>query len=52
MDFIESEYLEEQVDSINQLTRLHTILSKMQDGVGEYMLDRQLLEGHAQPKDL
>ncbi len=52
MDFLESEYLEEQIDSINQLTRIITILSQMQNGVGEYLLDRQLLEGHITPKDL
>jgi len=52
MDFIESEYLEEQMSSINQLTRLLTILTQMQNGVGEYLLDRQLLEGHVEPKDL
>jgi len=52
MDFLESEYLEEQMTSINQLTRLHTMLSQMQNGVGEYLLDRQILEGHIEPKDL
>ncbi|CAG2103389.1 unnamed protein product [Medioppia subpectinata] len=52
MDFLESEYLEEQMTSINQLTRLHTILSQMPDGVGEYLLDRQILEGKVEPKDL
>jgi len=49
MDFLESGYLEEQVNSIKELTRLHTVLSQMQDGVGEYLLDRQLLRGE---KDL
>ena len=52
MDFIEGEYLEEQMSSINQLTRILTILTQMQNGVGEYLLDRQLLEGHVEPKDL
>jgi len=52
MDFLKSEYFEEQIDSINQLTRIITILSQMQDGIGEYLLDRQLLEGNITPKDL
>jgi len=52
MDFLESEYLDEQIESINQLTRLHTILTQMQNGVGEYLLDRQLLSGEIEAKDL
>jgi len=52
MDFLESEYLEEQMSSINQLTRLHTMLSQMQGGVGEYLLDRQLLDGKVDSKDI
>ncbi|XP_054168739.1 ferritin heavy chain B-like [Oppia nitens] len=52
MDFIESEYLEEQMTSINQLTRIHTILSQMQNGVGEYLLDRQLLKGDVKLDEL
>jgi len=52
MDFLESEYLEEQMTSIDQLTRLVTILTQMQNGVGEYLLDRQLLDGKITPEYL
>jgi len=50
MDFLESEYLEEQISSVNQLKRLITMLSQMDGGVGEYLLDRQLLEGKITPE--
>ncbi|CAN7990151.1 unnamed protein product, partial [Ixodes hexagonus] len=43
MDFIEHEFLEEQVDSIDKLQRMITVLSNMDSGMGEYMLDRELL---------
>ncbi|XP_015788193.1 ferritin heavy chain isoform X1 [Tetranychus urticae] len=45
MDFLETEFMEEQIDSINQLKRLVSIISKMDSGMGEYLLDRQLLSG-------
>lgn len=45
MDFLETEFMEEQIDSINQLKRLVAIISKMDSGMGEYLLDRQLLAG-------
>lgn len=45
MDFLESEFMEEQIDSINQLKRLIAIIAKMDNGMGEYLLDRQLLSG-------
>lgn len=43
MDFIESEFLEEQVASIDKLQRMITVLENMDSGMGEYMLDRELL---------
>ncbi|CAN7999213.1 unnamed protein product [Ixodes pacificus] len=43
MDFIESEFLEEQVTSIDKLQRMITVLSNMDSGTGEYLLDRELL---------
>jgi len=52
MDFLESEYLEEQISSINQITRLLAILNQMDGGVGEYMLDRQILKGDIKPEDI
>ena len=52
MNFIESEFLEEQVSSINQLKRLVTIASNMNGGLGEYLLDRQLLSGQISKDEL
>lgn len=42
MDFIEGEFLKEQVKSIDELRRFFAILSAMNNGMGEYFLDRQL----------
>nr|UBR90680.1 ferritin 2 [Ornithodoros moubata] len=45
MDFIEHEFLEEQVESIDKLQRMLTVLQSMDMGMGEYLMDRELLEG-------
>lgn len=45
MDFIEHEFLEEQVESIDKLQRMITVLQNMDTGMGEYLMDRELLEG-------
>jgi len=52
MDFLETVYFAEQVDSISQLSRLMTVLSQMDNGVGEYLLDRQLLNGKISKDEL
>jgi len=52
MDFIESEFLDEQITSINQLRRLVTMASSMNGGIGEYLLDRQLLAGQVSKDEL
>ncbi|RWS29907.1 ferritin heavy chain-like protein [Leptotrombidium deliense] len=44
MDFLETEFLQEQIDSISELRRLITTLSQMNSGMGEYFVDRQLLD--------
>lgn len=41
MDFIEENYLDEQVESIDKLQRYISILSGMDTPMGEYLLDRQ-----------
>ncbi|XP_064465944.1 soma ferritin-like [Ornithodoros turicata] len=45
MDFIEHEFLEEQVDSIDKLQRMTTVIQNMDTGMGEFLMDRELLEG-------
>lgn len=45
MDFIEGEFLDEQVKSIDELTRYISILSGMNTSMGEYLFDLQL-QGH------
>ncbi|KAI2801815.1 hypothetical protein RDWZM_000718 [Blomia tropicalis] len=45
-NFLENEFIEEQVTSIAQLTKLSTILKNAgSEGFGEYTVDRDLLEG-------
>lgn len=46
MDFLESEFMTEQVDSIDELTRLATKLKSMEasNGVGVYLMDREMLK--------
>nr|UTH39183.1 ferritin 2 [Hyalomma rufipes] len=41
-DFLEQEFLAEQVKSIDQLQRLITQLQNMDTGLGEFLLDQQL----------
>lgn len=43
-DFIESEYLQNQVDSIKELSDMYTQLSRVGEGVGVFIMDRELLE--------
>lgn len=42
--FLEEQYLEEQVHSIDKFTRYKSILMAMVGGMGEYLLDRELQE--------
>ena len=44
MDFIESEYLEEQVDGIKELGNHVTNLKRVGPGLGEYQFDKETLE--------
>nr|AAW22505.1 ferritin heavy chain-1b [Carcinoscorpius rotundicauda] len=44
MNFLEGEFLTEQVESINELNTFISQLGAMNDGMGEYLLDRELLE--------
>ena len=41
-DFIEAEYLEEQVESINHLGKMITKLQRAGPGLGEFMFDKEL----------
>jgi len=50
--FLEDEFLAEQIDSIDQLSRLHQMLTDMGAGVGEYLLDRQMLDGKISKDEL
>lgn len=52
MDFLETPFLEEQVQSIGQLNRLISIIREMDNGMGEYLLDRQILRGETKTDDL
>ncbi|KAK3585695.1 hypothetical protein CHS0354_020261 [Potamilus streckersoni] len=45
MDFIEHEYLEEQVNSIKELCDYITNLKRVGTGLGEYMFDKETLDG-------
>ncbi|XP_013771658.1 soma ferritin-like [Limulus polyphemus] len=44
MNFIEGEFLTEQVESINELKTFISQLGAMNDGMGEYLFDQELLE--------
>lgn len=44
MDFLEGEFLNEQVESIDMLSRYISKLRAMDSGMGEYFIDRELLE--------
>lgn len=41
--FIEADYLEEQVESINEIAHQVTNLQRVGDGLGVYMYDQNLL---------
>ncbi|KAJ6638805.1 Soma ferritin [Pseudolycoriella hygida] len=43
-DFLESEYLQEQVDSMKEIADYVTNLKRVGEGLGVYMFDRQLNE--------
>lgn len=45
MDFIEGEYLKEQVDGIKQISDHVTNLKRVGSGLGEYMFDKETLGG-------
>lgn len=45
-DFIESEFLEEQIKDIKELADMITQLSRCGDGLGLYIFDRDLAEKH------
>ncbi|XP_067118268.1 ferritin heavy chain-like [Centruroides vittatus] len=42
MDFLENEYLTEQVESIDEINTYVTKLRRMDSGMGEYLIDREL----------
>ncbi|XP_013777907.1 soma ferritin-like [Limulus polyphemus] len=44
-DFLETEYLKEQVESIKQLSDYVTNLKRVGSGLGEYMFDKETLKG-------
>ncbi|CAG2111093.1 unnamed protein product [Medioppia subpectinata] len=44
-DFLESEFLTEQVDSIKQFSDYVTNLKRVGSGLGEYMFDKETLKG-------
>uniref|UniRef100_A0A1V1FTM1 Ferritin n=1 Tax=Reticulitermes speratus TaxID=60591 RepID=A0A1V1FTM1_9NEOP len=44
-DFLESHYLQEQVDSIKELSEFVTNLKRVGTGLGEYMFDKETLNG-------
>lgn len=47
-DFLDSEYLQEQVDGIKELSDHITNLNRVGEGLGVYMFDKNLSEGNAQ----
>lgn len=52
-DFLETEFLQEQVDSIKEISDHVTNLKRVGEGLGVYMFDRNLAEdgaeGHGKP---
>lgn len=44
MDFVESEFFDEQIRSINELTGMIATYSKMNSPVGEFLMDQQLTQ--------
>lgn len=43
-DFIEEEFLKEQVESIKQISDYITTLKRVGPGLGEYMFDKETLD--------
>lgn len=43
-DFLENEFLQEQVDSIKEIANYVTNLKRVGEGLGVYMFDSKLLE--------
>ena len=41
-NYLEEEFLTEQVESINKLSKYHTNLQLVGDGLGVYMFDKEL----------
>ncbi|ESO89336.1 hypothetical protein LOTGIDRAFT_183389 [Lottia gigantea] len=46
-DFLEGEYLKEQVDSIKEISDYVTQLKRVGTGLGEYIFDRETLNGES-----
>jgi len=44
MDFLEEEYLKEQVDAIKEISDHVTNLKRVGSGLGEYMFDKKSME--------
>lgn len=44
-DFLESEYLEEQVNAIKEISDHITQLKRVGSGLGEYMYDKESING-------
>lgn len=44
-DFLEGEYLKEQVEAIKELSDYVTNLQRVGTGLGEYMFDKETLHG-------
>lgn len=44
LDFLETEYLKDQVDSIDELANYVTRLERLGDGLGTYIIDQELRE--------
>lgn len=42
-DFLEGEYLKEQVESINEIAKYITMLKRVGPGLGEHQFDREVL---------
>jgi ferritin heavy chain len=44
-DFLESEFLQEQIDAIKEIADHVTNLQRVGEGLGVYMFDKQLCDG-------
>lgn len=46
MNFLENDFIDEQISSINKLMKLATLLRSIgNDGYGEYLIDRDFFNG-------